>query len=152
MPEADETTPDQHQVDQPDQTETESHQSTSVIDWEQARATLKAISPPSGRRKRRHYSEKDVLLRFTTCGRCGLFLTTYRLEHNQAFLEAIEEIDADWLILPWNPGMRELVNKSYGAPVDVQSYFLEGTCPECYRPFSFAEPDPDQPAWFMVKL
>jgi len=152
MPEADEIDANQDELDQLDQTRTENGQPSHALDWQQARAALKAISPPSGRRKRRHYSEEDVHLRFSSCGRCSLFLTTYRLEHNQEFLEALDEIDADWLILPWHPGMRELVNKSFGAPVDVQSYYLEGTCPECYRSFSFAEPDPDHPAWFLIKL
>ena len=68
------------------------------------------------------------------------------------FAAAIEEIEADWLIFPWHPDMREMVNKSFGSPVDIESYCLEGTCPECHRPFSFAEPNPGQPAWFLVKL
>ena len=149
MPETDETLPDQEQEDQ---SPADNEKTSDAIDRQKARAAIKAISPPAGRRKRRHYTEEDVLLRFTSCGRCGLFLTTYRLNHNQEFLEAIDAVEADWLILPWDPGMRELVNKSYGSPVDVQSYFVEGTCPECYRSFSFAEPDPEQPAWFLVKL
>jgi len=142
MPETNETLSEQ----------AENNRTGNKVDRKEVKAALKSISPPAGRRKRRHYSEEDVHLRFTSCARCGLFLTTYRLSHNQEFIEAIEEIDADWLILPWHPGMRELVNKSFGSPVDVQSYFLEGTCPECQRPFSYAEPNPDQPAWFLVKL
>jgi hypothetical protein len=124
----------------------------SAADRKKARKALKSISPPAGRRKRRHYSQEDIHLRFTSCGRCSLFLTTYRLSYEEEFLTAIEEIDADWLILPWHPDMRELVNKSYGSPVDVKSYYLEGTCPECRRSFSFAKPNPDQPAWFLIKL
>lgn len=142
MPETNETLSDQ----------TDNNQAGSKVDRENAKKALKSITPSAGRRKRPHYSEEDVLLRFTSCGRCGLFLTTYRLSHDQEFIEAIEEIEADWLILPWHPGMRELVNKSYGSPVDVESYFLEGTCPQCRRAFSYAEPNPDQPAWFLVKL
>ena len=149
MPETDETISDHNEQDQ---TQINNEQTNSASERQKAKAALKSMSPPAGRRKRRHYSEEDILLRFTSCGRCGLFLTTYRLAHDQEFLEAIDEIEADWLILPWHPGMRELVNKSYGSPVDVQSFFLEGTCPECYRSFSYAEPDPDQPAWFLVKL
>jgi hypothetical protein len=117
-----------------------------------AREALKSISPPAGRRKRRHYSEQDVHIRFTSCGRCSLFLTTYRLSHEEEFLAAVEEIDADWLVLPWHPDMRELVNKSYGSPVDIESYYFEGTCPECRRPFSFVKPEPDLSAWFLAKL
>ena len=143
---------DDQQNDQKDDQQNETDQTSSTIDRQKAKDALKSISPPAGRRKRRHYAEEDILLRFTSCGRCGLFLTTYRLSHNQELIEAIEDIEADWLILPWHPGMRELVNKSYGSPVDIESYFLEGTCPECHRSFSYAEPDPEQPAWFLVKL
>ena len=123
-----------------------------VAERRKAREALKSISPPAGRRKRRHYSEQDVHIRFTSCGRCSLFLTTYRLSHEEEFVAAIEEIDADWLVLPWHPDMRDLVNKSYGSPVDIESYYLEGTCPECRRPFSFAKPEPDLPAWYLAKL
>jgi hypothetical protein len=137
--------------------EAEEIQPTSIAEKEttelkKAREALKSISPPAGRRKRSHYSEEDIHLRFTSCGRCSLFLTTYRLSHEEEFLNAIDEIDADWLILPWHPDMRDLVNKSYGSPVDIESYYLEGTCPECLRSFSFAEPEPDLPAWFLIKL
>lgn len=135
-----------------EQAQPENEQSKKTAVSQRDKEVLRSISPPSGRTKRRHYSEDDVLLRFTSCGRCGLFLTTYRLSYDQEFLEAIEEIEADWLILPWHSDMRELVNKSYGSPVDIESYYLEGTCPECRRSYSFAEPDPDQPAWFLVKL
>lgn len=149
---SEQTKEDQTSNDQVENDQVEIDQTSSVPDREKAKEALKSISPPAGRRKRRHYTEEDILLRFTSCGRCGLFLTTYRLSHNEDFLEAIEEIEADWLTLPWHSDMRELVNKSYGSPVDVHSYFLEGTCLECQRSFSYAEPDPDLPAWFLVKL
>ncbi|MFN2124052.1 MAG: hypothetical protein ACK2UP_11180 [Candidatus Promineifilaceae bacterium] len=124
----------------------------SAAERKKAMAALKSITPPAGRRKRRHYSVEDVHIRFTSCGRCSLFLTTYRLSHEEEFLAGIEEIDVDWLILPWHPDMRDLVNKSYGSPVDIESYYLDGTCPECLRPFIFAMPDPDLSAWYLIKL
>jgi hypothetical protein len=117
-----------------------------------AKAALKAVFPPAGRRKRQYYTEQDIHLSFTSCGRCSLFLVKYRLSHQEEMLEAIEEIDTDWLVLPWHPDMREIVNASYGARIDIESYYLEGTCPECLRPFCFAKPEPDQPAWFLVKI
>ncbi len=88
MPETNETLSEQ----------AENNRTGNKVDRKEVKAALKSISPPAGRRKRRHYSEEDVHLRFTSCARCGLFLTTYRLSHNQEFIEAIEEIDADWLI------------------------------------------------------
>ena len=135
-----------------EQAQTRTKKNETKAEREKARAALKSISSLSGRRKRGKYTEDDVLLRFTSCGRCGLFLTTYRLDNNQEFLEAIEEIEADWLIFPWHPAMRELVNKSFGSPVDIGLYYLEGTCPECHRPFSFVAPDPNEPAWFLIKI
>lgn len=103
-------------------------------------------------RKQQVYKKEDVLLRFHSCGRCGLFLSGYRLHHETEFEQAITEIDGDWLPLPWAADMRDLVNKSYGCRTDIETYYLEGTCPECKRPFAYAEPHPDQSAWFVVKM
>jgi hypothetical protein len=116
------------------------------------------VSPPGTRvtsakhRKQRVFKKAEILLRFQSCGRCGLFLTGYRLQHEPQFEQAITQIDGDWLPLPWDPGMRDLVNKSYGCRTDIETYYLEGTCPECKRPFAYAEPDPEHPAWFVVKI
>ena len=126
--------------------------SDGSTDDDNAEAPARAARRPSTTRKRRTYDRDEVILRFTSCGRCGLFLAAYRLENDQQFTEAIKEIEADWLTLPWHPDLRELVHKSYGCPIDIESYYLEGSCPECLRPFSYAEPDPDQPAWFLIKL
>jgi hypothetical protein len=146
QPPGNQTEPDSEQA------QTNDNKNETKAELEKARAALKSILSLSGRRKRGKYTEDDVLLRFTSCGRCGLFLTTYRLNHNLEFLEAIEEIEADWLIFPWYPAMRELVTKSFGSPVDIGLYYLEGTCPECQRPFSFVEMEPDQQAWFLIKI
>ncbi len=132
--------------------ETPAAQTSSRIDRENAKAALATIARPSGRRKRHHYSNEDINLRFTSCGRCGLFLISYRLSHEQELAEAIKDIDADWLALPWHHDMRELVNKSFGSPIDIKSYYLEGSCPECHRAFCYAEPDPEQTAWFLITL
>ena len=94
----------------------------------------------------------EIALRFASCGRCSLFLASYRLQHDPEFLKAIDEIDAGWLTLPWNPDLRDLVQKSFGCAIDGQSYFFESTCPECQRSFSYAEPDPEQSAWFLIKM
>jgi len=102
--------------------------------------------------RRQAHDEAEILPRFTSCGRCGLFLTVYRLSHDDEFLAALDEIEGGWLTLPWHPEMRNLVLKCYGAPVDMESYFFEGTCRECRRPFSYAQLDPDQPALFLIKL
>ncbi len=137
-------------MSEPDQSLAE--KTTKKFDSEAAKAVLKAIPHPSRRRKRRDYDEASVVLRFTSCGRCGLFLAAYRLDNERQFNEAITEIEADWLPIPWYPELRDLVNKSYGCPIDIESYYFEGSCPECLRPFGYAEPDPDQPAWFLIKL
>lgn len=103
-------------------------------------------------RRGKSYTRAEVLLRFHSCGRCGLFLSGYRLRHEPQFSQAIDDIEGDWLPLPWDADMRDLVNKSYGSRTDIETYYLEGTCPECKRPFAYAEPHPDQPAWFVVKM
>jgi hypothetical protein len=106
----------------------------------------------SRHRKQQSYSREAVLRRFNGCSRCSLFLTGYRLNHEPEFEQAISQIEGDWLALPWSAEMRELVNKSYGSRTDIKRYYLEGICPECKRPYAYAEPHPEQPAWFLVKL
>ncbi len=150
--EADQTEDSVDQSVQTEQPQEPSEPPTLPIDRSGAREVLKALARSGGRRKRHHYSQEDVLLRFTSCGRCGVFLTNFRLEHGPEFDEALLDIEADWLALPWHADMREMVNKSYGAPIDVQSYLLEGSCPECRRPFSYTESTAGHPAWFLVKL
>lgn len=129
------------------------------FDAEDADATPPQREPSPGKsstkprpRKQPAHEKEDVLLRFRSCGRCGLFLSGYRLHHEAEFEQAISEIEGDWLPLPWAADMRDLVNKSYGCRTDIETYYLEGTCPECKRPFAYAEPHPDQSAWFMLKV
>ncbi len=115
-------------------------------------APEKIPSSRSNPRRRQSYQKDDVLRRFNSCGRCGLFLVGYRLHHEPEFEKAITEVEGGWLPLPWDSDMRDLVNKSYGCRTDIESYYLEGTCPECRRPFAYAEPDPEHSAWFVVKM
>ena len=95
----------------------------------------------------------DLLTRFTSCGRCGLFLAAYRLSHEGDVLEtASREVVDGWLPLPWDQAVRNLINKSYGCHIDVESYHFESCCPECMSQFRYSEPDPDQPAYLLVKV
>lgn len=95
----------------------------------------------------------DALTRFTSCGRCSLFLAAYRLNYDDADLQtAVNNIDGGWLTLPWDPSIRELINKSYGCRVDVEGYHFESRCPECYVPFVYSEPDTGQPYTLRIKV
>lgn len=84
---------------------------------------------------------------FVACPRCSFFLAGYRLLE-QDFDEASESASTDWLDLTWNPGVRNLVRKSYGCEIDEDLQVFQGVCPECRRAFVFAaheeEGDADQ--------
>ena len=68
----------------------------------------------------------NALTRFTSCGRCSLFLAAYSLNHDDVELQtAVNNIDNGWLILPWDPSIRELISKSYGCRIDVEAYHFE---------------------------
>ena len=95
----------------------------------------------------------DALTRFTCCGRCSLFLATYRLSHDDFVLQtAVNNIAGGWLALPWDPGMRGLINKSYGCRIDLESYHFESCCPECHGLFVYSEPDAGQPFSLRIKM
>lgn len=83
---------------------------------------------------------KEKLSRFTGCGRCSLFLAAYRLDHDDAeMLTAVNGIENGWIELPWDQNLRELINKSYGCRIDIESYYFESCCPECHNIFIYSE-------------
>jgi hypothetical protein len=96
---------------------------------------------------------KEKLTRFTSCGRCSLFLAAYRLNHDDAeLLAAANNIENGWLSLPWHPGLRKLLNKSYGCRIDVEAYYFESCCPECHGTFVYAESEDDEPYNLQIKM
>ena len=96
---------------------------------------------------------KDAFTRFTSCGRCSLFLAAYRLNHDDAeLLTAVNNIEGGWLLLPWDRNLRELINKSYGCRIDVEAYYFESCCPECHGAYVYAEPENGQPNVMRVKM
>ena len=95
----------------------------------------------------------DALIRFTSCGRCSLFLAAYRLNYDDADLQtAVNNIDGGWLTLPWDLSIRELINKCYGCRIDVEGYHFESCCPECHTPFVYSEPDAGQTYTLRMKM
>lgn len=104
----------------------------------------------TGRKKK---ALNNALARFTSCGRCSLFLAAYRLNHDDAELQAaVNSIDNGWLILPWDPSIRELIKKSYGCRIDVEAYHFESWCPECHGPFVYSEGEIGQSYTLRVKM
>ena len=95
----------------------------------------------------------DALTRFTSCGLCSLFLAAYRLNYDDADLQsAVNNIGGGWLTLPWDPSIRDLINKTYGCRVDVEGYHFESCCPDCHLPFIYLEPDTGQPYTLQIKM
>lgn len=134
-----------------------SSENESVTESEQENAPEQA--PQETVKKRSVLSDRDKkalnksLTRFTSCGRCSLFLAAYRLNHDDAdLLAAVNAVDGGWLTLPWDPSMRELINKSYGCPIDVEAYHFESWCPECHGSFVYSEPEAGQPYTLRIKM
>ena len=97
--------------------------------------------------------KNNVLLRFTSCGRCSMFLASYRILYgDQAFEDAISNSYDSWLPLPWNQGLRKLLIKSYSYRLDVDVYFFENSCPECLGTYRYAEPENGHPAYLLFKI
>jgi hypothetical protein len=95
----------------------------------------------------------DVLTRFTSCGRCSLFLAAYRIINDDQVLKtAISNSDGEWLPLPWDQVLRKLIVKSYGCRLDVDVYFFESSCPECLGKFRYLDPESDEPAFLLFKI
>jgi hypothetical protein len=96
---------------------------------------------------------KEKLTRFTSCGRCSLFLAAYRLNHDDAeLLDAANNIQNGWLTLSWDPSLRKLLNKSYGCRIDVEAYYFESCCPECRCAFVYEESEDDEPYILRIKM
>lgn len=96
---------------------------------------------------------KETLIRFTSCGRCSLFLAAYRLKHDDAeIVEAVNNIKGGWLALPWDRNVRELINKSYGCRIDVEAYYFESCCPECHGTFVYSDSENDQPNSLRLRM
>ena len=94
-----------------------------------------------------------ALIRFSACGRCSMFLAAYRLHYDDSVLQtAVKNIEGGWLALPWDPAIRELINKSYGCRIDVESFHFESFCPECHGLFVYSEPDSGQPQRLLLKM
>lgn len=95
----------------------------------------------------------ETLIRFTSCGRCSQFLAAYRLKHDDAeLLAAVKTIENDWLPLPWDSTVRELLVKSYGCRIDMEAYYFESCCPECQSPFIVSEAENDGPYSLMMRM
>ncbi len=96
---------------------------------------------------------KESLIRFTSCGRCSLFLAAYRLNHDDAeLLAVVKNIKDGWLTLPWDQHIRELINKSFGCRIDVEAFYFESCCPECHNPFTYAQPENGGDHTFRIKV
>jgi hypothetical protein len=96
---------------------------------------------------------KETLTRFTSCGRCSLFLAAYRLNHDDVeMLAVVNDIEDGWLALPWDSHVRGLINKSYGWRIDMESFYFESCCPECHGTFVYSGPENGEPNTLRVKM
>ena len=99
----------------------------------------------------RNLSFEDLRRYFIACGRCGYFLTGYRVLHGLATLEkATDALENGWLSLQWDNETRQLVQKSYGIRTDISLYHFEIACPECQRRLVFDQAE--GPPEFRVRV
>lgn len=81
---------------------------------------------------------EKVVSDFVACGRCGFFLSGYRVIHGLENLQAaVENPGGKWLHLDWSQETRNLVQKSYGGRLDIELYHYDSRCPECQRRFVY---------------
>ena len=105
------------------------------------------------RKGKKSLTKVNVLTRFTSCGRCSLFLAAYCLDKDDQVLEsAIENSDGEWLPLPWDKATPPLIAISYGCRLDADVYFFEGSCPECLGKFRYAETESNEPTFLLFKI
>ncbi len=82
----------------------------------------------------------NVLKQFIACSRCSTLLAGYRLLHGAAPLEqAIANQQDGWLTLQWDKQTRELLHKIYDVRIEGDSIYLDMSCEECQRRFSYKE-------------
>ena len=109
--------------------------------------------PKGSKGSKKNLEIGNVLLRFTSCGRCGMFLTSYRISNgDQALENAIANSYDSWLSLPWNQDLRKLIIKSFGCRLDGDVYFFENSCPECLGTFRYTASESDEPAVLLFKI
>jgi hypothetical protein len=115
-----------------------------------SRAKASTLRRP--RRDQVQASVAQVMARFKGCARCSLFLADFCLHHSsQEFEAAVAGSEGDRLSLPWDQGMRNGIEKSYGIRIDNESYYVSGLCPECHRTFVYLEDIAERPKLLVDK-
>ena len=91
------------------------------------------------RRGVQNLSLAELQQNFAACGRCGYFLTGYRVIHGvDAVEEAARKTYDGWITLVWDQSTRDLLYRTYGMRTDIASYHYESVCPECQRKIVYA--------------
>ena len=84
---------------------------------------------------------------FAACGRCGYFLTGYRVIHGlEALREAAAAAENNWVTLTWDLPTRELIKKSFGVRTDIEFYYLDHACTDCQRHLIYDQGEEEAPA------
>lgn len=128
-------------------------QSDSPAEIDQAGQSAQQIkkSPPVISEETR-LAINEIHTSFISCGRCSLFLTSSLINIDDGeFEKAVANMEDGWFSLPWDKTMMEVVEQCLGFGVDIEAYHFEGCCPECSRPYRYANPDPDNTPVLMIK-
>jgi hypothetical protein len=80
------------------------------------------------------------LRKFQACGRCSYFIADCQVKlGRETVQEAISRAHEGWLELRCDNDVLQLIHNAYGVETDVSAYYLDGTCPECRRRYTFID-------------
>jgi len=119
-------------------------------------AKTERVIPPKRKKHKKQPTNQEiarVTSWFAACGRCSFFLAGYTVAGGEGALEtAVAYRGNHWLYLNWSHAVANLVHKSYGSRVDIQSYHFEGRCQECQRRFVYDAADEHAAPIFQIEL
>lgn len=113
------------------------------VDSDPAEAPVEEKALPE--RKKLSPQAVKLVENFAACGRCSFFLAGYRVLQGEEGLElALSQTEDEQMPLVWTYDMRDLVVRSYGTRFDGSYLHLNGSCPECGRPFTYSHEAEDE--------
>jgi hypothetical protein len=86
-----------------------------------------------------------VMRKFQACGRCSYFIADCQVKlGREAVSEAAAAAREGWLELACDNDMSRLLHNAYGIETDVSAFYLDGTCPECRRRYTYSDRSAEQ--------
>lgn len=81
-----------------------------------------------------------VLRRFHACGRCSTLVSACGVVYGRDTVRDAAAATRDgWLSLECDRDVLRLLNNAYSISADILSYYIDSSCPECRRRFTFID-------------